>query len=63
MTPRPRLGSDADWIAVTAGNTHSCGIRSPGELYCWGSAMLGDGAATTYGTPRRIGSASDWPTA
>ena len=38
------------WVDVTAGDVHSCGIRTDHTLYCWGSnanGRLGDG--TTMG--------------
>nr|MDQ3037112.1 hypothetical protein [Myxococcota bacterium] len=44
-----QVGTDTDWIAVSAGVEHTCGIRgdaSGGALYCWGSQQfgrLGDG--------------------
>ena len=36
LTPL-RVGADADWTAVSAGGSHTCGIRAAGHLYCWGS--------------------------
>jgi alpha-tubulin suppressor-like RCC1 family protein len=31
-----RVGAERDWIAVSGGQGHTCGLRSPGALYCWG---------------------------
>lgn len=31
-----RVGSAADWQDVALGQEHTCGVRSGGELYCWG---------------------------
>jgi len=59
-----RIGTFEDWANVSAGALHSCGVRSNGKLYCWGSDgndQIGDGAnATVANAPRRIGSFEDW---
>lgn len=33
--------SEVFWEAVTAGDEHSCGLRSDGEVYCWGRGLYG----------------------
>lgn len=60
-----QVGSARDWVFVAAGQGHSCGIRSPGALYCWGrntESQLGQGSANPlqFRTPTRVGSDSDW---
>ena len=38
-----------DWVAVEAGEGHSCGVRANGTAWCWGQASggaLGDGQMT-----------------
>jgi alpha-tubulin suppressor-like RCC1 family protein len=53
-----------NWTAVSVGTSHTCGLRAPGQLWCWGSdydRQLGDGATnSTTPTPARVGSATDW---
>ncbi|HKY57318.1 MAG TPA: polysaccharide lyase family 7 protein [Aeromicrobium sp.] len=54
------------WTVVSAGDAHTCGIRS-GRLYCWGSDSDGRlGNTGSYindkGTPQQIGSLADWRT-
>jgi hypothetical protein len=29
-------GSDGDWVEVSAGSYHTCGIKTDGALFCWG---------------------------
>jgi len=67
-TDRPapvQIGTESDWVFVSTGQGHTCGIRSPGALYCWGrnTAMnLGQGSAEPQQirSPARVGSDSDW---
>jgi alpha-tubulin suppressor-like RCC1 family protein len=37
----PEAGGSSDWRALVAGYDHSCGIRTTGRLYCWGSNQFG----------------------
>ncbi len=58
-----RIGSDNDWVTVTAGNDYSLGIRTDGSLWSWGdnfSGQLGLGDHTYRTTPVRVGSFTDW---
>ncbi|WP_158542422.1 RCC1 domain-containing protein [Lujinxingia litoralis] len=36
-----QVGEARDWLKVSAGATHSCGIRQGGALYCWGDNARG----------------------
>lgn len=55
---------EPDWVAVTVGQEHVCGLRGSGSLYCWGSngsGQLGIGSGVEYtSTPQRVSQASDW---
>jgi len=62
-----RVGAYSDWVAVSAGNTHTMGIQADGSLWAWGNrahGRLGDGFTgtnnTAQGTPIRVGTAYDW---
>ncbi|MDQ3036848.1 MAG: hypothetical protein M3Y87_30925, partial [Myxococcota bacterium] len=58
-----QVGADTDWTAITGGDSHACGVRAGGELYCWGSsvdAQLGIGSTTPQPLPTRVGTASTW---
>ncbi len=60
-----RVGDANDWRRVATGQGHTCGIRGPGDLYCWGRNTdhelgLGDVAENQYRVPQRVGSDSDW---
>jgi len=59
-TPQ-RVGSASNWIQVTSGVRHSCGIRgsmSDGDLYCWGynnKGQIGNGTAINVHAPAYVG--------
>lgn len=53
----------ACWQKVSAGYTHSVGIKTDGTLWAWGDnsyGQLGDGTTTSKNTPTQIGSATNW---
>lgn len=60
----------SDWVAVSASNDFTCGIRKGGTMWCWGLATNGKlGNNVTSGTfayPQQVGTAgtstifSDW---
>lgn len=64
--PSPvQVSTARDWVFVAVGQGHSCGIRSPGALFCWGrntESQLGQGSANPLQirTPTRVGTDSDW---
>lgn len=59
-----RVGGETDWIAITAGGGHTCGIRSPGSLWCWGANILGQLGIGVGGPPRfspaQVGTDTNW---
>ncbi len=51
------------WIAVAAGQGHSCGIRSDGSLWAWGwnaNGQLGLGDTSNRNVPTQVGIHQDW---
>src|SRR6478735_7993442 len=59
----PAVAGSVRWASVDAGESHTCGIRTSGFLWCWGSnaaGQLGDGSTTARLAPERIGHARDW---
>ncbi len=58
-----RVGTFNDWKAVSAGYTHSLGIRADGSLWAWGKNeryQLGLGDTNERNTPVQVGSFNDW---
>jgi alpha-tubulin suppressor-like RCC1 family protein len=45
-TPRLVAGGATNWTSVSLGSSHTCGLQSTGQLYCWGwdqDGQLGNG--------------------
>lgn len=55
-----------DWVSVSAGDRHVCGIRNDGSLWCWGENVRGQLAIPTADAPRSLvpvritGGATQW---
>ncbi len=52
------VGSDTDWLVVSAGVVHTCALRKSGALSCWGEGAhgeLGDGTYVSGTTPHVVG--------
>lgn len=50
-----------DWRQVSAGEDHTCAVRTGGEAYCWGrnDGALGDGTSAPRAVPTRVIAADD----
>lgn len=63
-SPVSVLGSFTDWVQVSAGTSHSAGIRANGTAWSWGYnglGRLGDGTFTTRTSPVSVvGGFTDW---
>jgi alpha-tubulin suppressor-like RCC1 family protein len=55
-----------DWVMVSTGYKHTCGLRTTGQIYCWGEGeegKIGDGSTTDRTRPRLVsGGYTDWVT-
>ncbi|SHI94375.1 RCC1 domain-containing protein [Flavobacterium haoranii] len=51
------------WETISAGYTHSVGIKTDGTLWAWGDngyGQLGDGTTIAKSSPTQIGTANNW---
>lgn len=58
-----QIGTDTNWIQVSAGNSFSYAIKNNGTLWAWGRndfSQLGDGTTINKNIPIQIGSDNDW---
>jgi len=59
-----RIGAEIDsWEIVSAGDKHTCGLKSDDSLWCWGggsSGQLGYGGEENQLKPIRVSGAADW---
>lgn len=58
--PRALAGS---WLAIDAGDAHTCGVRTDNTLWCWGrngDGQLGDGTMFRRTEPTQVGTGADW---
>ncbi len=66
LTGRPmeEVGSDTNWQKVAVALYTSCGIKSGGKLYCWGSNNAGalgvNSNKSKYSSPQRVGKSENW---
>ncbi len=62
-----RVGGDSDWIGVAGGQGHTCGVRAPGTMWCWGRNTRLELAAAPSDkqvrAPAQVGTFSDWTAA
>lgn len=58
-----QVGTATDWVSVSTGFGHTCGIRTGGTLWCWGSSsdgQLGLGNLAPQTAPAQVGTATGW---
>jgi len=62
-----QIGTDTNWVSVSAGSSHTVAIRTDGSLWAWGrnvSGQLGNGTVTGWDIPNpdpvRIGTGTNW---
>ena len=58
-----RIGAATNWVSVSAGCSHTVGVRTDGTLWAWGEnwdGQLGDGTTISRHSPVRIGAATNW---
>lgn len=64
VTKPLKVGTSAAWKQVAVGWSHACGVRTDGQLYCWGQNLRGQLGLGTTGaakpTPQRVGTGSTW---
>lgn len=57
------IGTDTDWVEISAGTGFSMARKSDGSIWAWGGntyGQLGDGTTGNRLVPGRIGTDSDW---
>ncbi|MBK7958597.1 MAG: hypothetical protein IPK03_11100 [Bacteroidetes bacterium] len=58
-----QIGTEENWVSVSAGLYFSLGIKSNGTLWSWGNnayGQLGDGSTTQKNNPIQVGSDTTW---
>jgi alpha-tubulin suppressor-like RCC1 family protein len=60
LSPTPVSGG-AVWKSISAGISHSCGIKSDDTAWCWGGGnYLGDGTANQSSVPVQVTGGGTW---
>jgi alpha-tubulin suppressor-like RCC1 family protein len=58
-----QVGTDANWVSVSAGTYYSLAIKADGTLWAWGengAGQLGSGNTMTNYFPTKVGTATNW---
>lgn len=59
-----QVGTDSNWRSVRSGESHTCGLRIDGTLWCWGWNGFGQVGVGSHDTviyePSQVGSDTDW---
>lgn len=56
-TTPTQIGSDDDWVSISAGAAHSTAIKADGTVWTWGwndFGQLGDGTTTNRNAPQQV---------
>ncbi len=56
-TQKAQLTESSNWLAVTAGETHSCALEENGNVHCWGGndrGQLGQGDRMSRSSPTLV---------
>lgn len=58
-----KIGTNTNWVKVSAGSYHTLAIKSDGTLWAWGDnyyGQLGDGTVVQSDRPKRVGDDNAW---
>ena len=58
-----QVAGGGSWKDVSAGNFHTCGVKTDNSLYCWGSntsGQLGDNSTTQRNSPTPVSGGGSW---
>ena len=58
-----QVGSDNDWVEVSAGAFHCLALKADGTLWAWGlngQGQCGVGTADSYTSPQQVGNENNW---
>jgi alpha-tubulin suppressor-like RCC1 family protein len=60
-----QVGTDTNWVTVSARDLDACATRTDHTLWCWGDnylGQLGTGGTGSASTPVQVGTAANWVT-
>ena len=63
LTHRLQASTPDNWAQISSGRYNTCGIKTDGTLWCWGSngsGQLGQGDASDRSTATQVGVATNW---
>lgn len=63
IATQTQIGTNSNWLSVSAGADFSIALKTDGTLWAWGansSGQLGDGTTSNKTIPTQIGTATNW---